>query len=165
MRRPALLLLLLLCGCNRGFFTASGSVASTGRTYRNDWKSTPQGCTRDPFDAQPGSHTSSILTFVWQDPGARNPLVDNRTAAPDAPMRLGFYRSSTSPAGYAASLETLRQGGIRLTPANCPRFFLRTEAHTEPNGQPSLSGEFELDCNTAIETHIAGHVTFAHCQY
>jgi hypothetical protein len=155
-------IVLVLSGCNRDFFQAHGMLASRGSRI-GSWSSTPEGCTRDPFDGLPPDQTTSIVTLLWEDPGIRNPLVNNRTSAPDAPSRLGFSRS---PVGVTARLETLRDAGIPLDSNVCRTLRLETEEHASrvPGGRPSLSGRMVLDCQ-AHGSQIVGDIQFENCHY
>ena len=129
--RPSRIILTLaaalaLSGCGRGFFTAHGTVASEG-TRRNTWRSTPQGCTRDPFDGLPADKSQSIATLLWADPATRDPKIDNRDTAPDAPMRLAFSHANPAsdvpnsachkPLRSFASLTSVRWPCVRTVSA------------------------------------------------
>jgi hypothetical protein len=151
--RPRLLLIaaaLGLTGCNRGFFAAKGAVASEGPARIDNWNSTPQGCIRAGI-AKP----NVLFAFVWENPGVRDPSVDNTWAAPDAPMRLEFSRAQP----VTATLQTIRHNGISLDAANCSVLRLQTSEHAD-----ALSGTVALDCS-AHGNHLTANVTFERCHY
>ena len=170
LTRPSLVLLALaitagLIGCGPPGFRAHGEVASAGPDDRDNWRSPPQGCSRDPFDSLPPDKSKSILTFVWEDPGMRDPKVDNTWAAPDAPMRLEFSRSDAPP-GVSATLHTRYKAGIPLDRRVCSTFHLETHEQPAkpPATRPLLAGELALDCR-ADGNHITANVRFEHCKY
>jgi hypothetical protein len=157
--------LLGVTGCWREPFRAQGTLASDGpgRTYR--WRSTPQGCTRDPFDGLPPNRSKSIVTLLWQNPGVRDPKLDNRDTAPDAPLRLDFSRTDSAP-GHSATLHTILKAGVRLDPGACGSFHFRTyEESADPPGGPSaLGGEVAFDCRVDGSRYTAD-VHFHGCEY
>ncbi len=163
--KPALLALLssllAVTGCGK-FFYARGSLASDGGTI-GTWSSTPQGCSRDPVDGRPPAQSSTVLTFLWNDPSMRDPLRDlHRFHAPNAPMRLELWREP----GYALKLDTVKTLHTRLDPTVCST--LKVETHetpkTIPEGRPTLSGTLQLDCRVA-DSHLTANIAFKRCDY
>jgi len=153
---------LALTGCNR-YFAAKGVVASP-EGHLGAWSSTPQGCTRDPFDGLPISQTSSILTFLWEDPGTYDPLRGpHRLTAPDAPMRLTLAHAGPA---YAIQIDTVKTEGTHFQSTACTTFALDTHEtpKTIPEGRPTLSGSLRFDCR-ANSSHITADIHFQRCQY
>jgi hypothetical protein len=160
----ALALVAGTTGCQPSF-RANGNVSSAGPAGKDNWRSAPQGCTRDAFDGLPPDKTRSIVTFLWEDPGMREPKMQNWWVAPDSPMRLEFSRADSGP-GISATLHTRYKAGIPLDPAVCGTFRLQTyeQLATAPATRPSLSGELALDCRVE-GNHINASVRFEHCEY
>jgi hypothetical protein len=158
----ALTLVLPFTGCGRGFFTVHGSLANQGGPG-NTWRTTPEGCTRDPFDGKPSDKSTSILTLLWQNPAIRNPHLTDPYKSPDAPLRLEFSRSTT---GVTATLHTRKRAGIALNASDCTLLRLDTEEHPprRANSLPSLSGTLALQCH-ANRSDISADLTFTGCQY
>ena len=157
-----LALLFAVAGCKRSF-TSQGSIASQGSGI-NTWHAQFQGCTRAPFDALPAGQTRSILTFIWQDPGIRDPAMDHHLLDhPDFPMRLEFSRSDR---GTVATLHTLRSAGILLDRTVCSTFDLQTQeqALATPGSRASLSGALALECGVK-QGHITANLHFENCKY
>jgi hypothetical protein len=153
---------LALTGCNK-YFAARGIVSSP-EGHLGAWSSTPPGCTRDPFDGLPISETSSVLTFLWQDPSIYDPLRGpHRFTAPDAPMRLTLSRAGTA---YAIGIDTVKTEGTHFDSIACTTFAAETHEtpKTIPEGRPSLSGTLRFDCRTAA-SHITANIRFNRCEY
>jgi hypothetical protein len=164
--KPATLALLAaslaLTGCGK-LFTAKGAIASDGG-FIGTWSATPQGCSRDPLDGLPAAESSTILTFLWDDPSVRDPLRDlHRFNAPNAPMRLELWRERR---GYALRLDTVKTHYTRLDPTVCST--LTVDAHesprTIPEGRPTLSGTINLDCRVS-DSRLTANINFQHCEY
>ncbi len=154
---------LALSGCDRGFFHASGTVASEGDRI-DTWRAAPQGCTRDPFDGQPVAETSSILTLLWQNPGLRDPKIDNTSTAPDAPLRMGFSRVGKGP--VVGRLQTKRHAGLPLDASDCGKLSLelQEQAARGAEARPSLAGHLVLECELKTG-RVTADVRFAGCQF
>jgi len=167
MRAGSILLATLLTGCSSTAFHVTGVVANDAPVLRDAYRSVPQGCTRDPFDGRPPGQSSSIATFVWEEPGMRDPSVDNRDTAPDAPLRLEFSHLSPDPSTpVVATLHTRYKPGIALSQKVCADFRFTAQEHPAraPETRPSLSGAFTLDCRVHGD-HITADVHFEHCDF
>ena len=152
-----------LLGCDQRFFSARGSVASSGGRLGN-WHSTPEGCSRDPFDGKPAADSASVATFLWEDPSVHDPDRDkNRYKAPDAPMRLEISRL---PGGLRASLTTVKIVGMRIDSSDCSQFRLeqRDEAPGVAGAKPALAGRLVMQC-TVAGGQVSADVRFDHCEY
>jgi hypothetical protein len=160
----ALALAAGVTGCEPSF-RAHGNVSSVGPASKDNWRSTPQGCTRDPFDGRPPDKTRSILTLLWEDPSMRDPKFYDTGTAPDSPMRLEFSRAD-SVSQISATLHTRYKAGVPLDTRVCSAFHLTTHEQPAqlPTTRPSLSGELALDCQAA-GNHIAASVRFQGCEY
>ncbi len=155
----AVIALFGLTGCGPPSFSATGFVSSEGGPL-GVWKSQPQGCSRDPFDGAAPARTTSILTFLWDDPAVRDPLRDlHRFTAPDAPMRLELAHGTT---GYTISLDTVKTRGTHLDLNVCQT--MQVEAREGPalipEGKPTLSGTLRFRCG-----QIRADVHFKRCEY
>jgi hypothetical protein len=158
----ALLAVCCVAGCTRDAFQSRGTIGSEGDRI-NNWRTKLEGCTRAPFDGLPIGQTRSILTFVWEDPGFRDPLMDRHLDHPDYPMRLEFSRGADGP---TATLHTMRSSGIPLNPKVCTTFDLKTseKPSATPEGRPSLSGQVQLECGVK-QGHIVADLHFDNCRY
>jgi hypothetical protein len=153
---------LALAGCNKDF-AVKGAVTSP-RGHLGNWSSTPLGCTRDPFDGLPISESTSVLTFVWQDPSIHDPLRGpHRFRAPDAPMRLAV--SHDGPA-YALQIDTVKTEGTHFDSTTCSTLAVDTHEipRTIPEGRPALSGTLRFDCSSD-RSRITANIRFDRCQY
>ena len=161
----ALAVLLATTGCQSEFFTEHGTMTSTG-TWRNTWQWYPQGCTRDPFDAQPMGQSKSIVTLLWENPGLRDVRLANKEHSPDAPLRLEFMPAPNAPGRVQATLHTINTGGILLDDKVCSTLKLTTQEHpaVRASGRPNLSGDLDLDCR-ANASHITAQISFERCEY
>jgi hypothetical protein len=167
MRGVSIPLVLLLTGCHSTAFHATGEVANDVPVLRDAYSSVPQGCTRDPFDGRPVGSSTSIAAFVWEEPGMRDPSIDNRDTAPDAPLRLEFSHRSPDPSSpVVATLHTRYKPGIALSEKVCADFRFTAQQHPPraPETRPSLSGAFTLDCRVDTD-HIVAEVHFRNCDY
>ena len=181
--RPALVALLallaVLSGCERGAFTASGKLSSTGGRL-GTWSGTPVSCTRTTFlgpvfspgglKRPAGSAQQTLLTFAWEDPTHYDPLRDvHMEKAGDAPMHLGLATrlGADRTEHIWASLDTLKHGmGLRMDETKCRVLKLeRTEKPSQVQGGRSvLEGRLTLDC-TAHGNHVQGDIAFSNCGY
>jgi hypothetical protein len=162
LRGLALLACLALAGCGR-YFSASGTVASSGGDL-GVWRQTPEGCSRDPFDGLPAAESSSVLSFLWNDPSVRDPLRDlHRSTAPDFPMRLELARV---PTGYTVRLDTVKTQGTHFDSRACTSFSV--EVHQAPpdiaEGKPTLAGRVRFICPANGGT-LTADVRFKRCDY
>ncbi len=151
--------LAALAGCGPDAFHAKGVVASEGGPL-GTWQSRPQGCSRDPFDGASSAQTSSILTFLWDDPAVRDRLRDlHRATAPDAPMRLDLARAGSS---YTIALDTVKTHGTRFDDATCKTIQVNTHEGPRiiPEGKPTLSGSVRFECG-----QVKADVHFERCEY
>jgi hypothetical protein len=163
--RSALLVLsLFLTGCIRRSFSSHGVVANSGPTSRDTWRSSPQGCTRDPSDGKPIGQSQTLFSLIWEDPGHRDPKLANRDKAPDAPLMLDVLQPPTGPT--VVILHTRYQAGMRLDAATCSQLRITTEEHpaVEPAPRPALSGTLTLNC-TLPGRSITAQVTFDRCEF
>ena len=163
VRSLALLACLALTGCDH-YFAASGVVTGHGGAL-GTWSSTPEGCSRDPFDGLPASESSSVVTLLWDDPGIRDPLRDlHRPTAPDAPLRLEIARTPES--GYTMQLNTVKTQGNRFDSHTCSRLIVDTRETPKaiPEGRPTLAGTVRFDCPTE-GGHVTADVHFKRCEY
>ncbi len=164
MKAAALLLALLgLTGCSH-YFHATGTLASDGGEI-GTFRSTPEGCSRDPADGLPASMSSTVLTFLWEDPAVRDiRLRDNhRQAAPNAPLRLEISRQGGA---YVLTLNAVKSVGTRLDGNTCTT--LRVDTQEGPpsvaEGRPTLGGTVQLECGVA-GSHIMADIRFERCEY
>ena len=155
---------LLLMGCNRHVFHASGTVSSEGAGL-GTWSKTPEACSRDPIDARPIDSTRSVASFFWEDPAGKDARLQRNFGrdAPDQPLRLDVMRDGTN---VAARLQTVKTPGTLLDRSNCLKLHVETQEHPAlyQNGRPTLTGHITLDCRAA-ESHIAADFTFERCEY
>ena len=151
---------IVTAGCGRYFF-ASGKVASSGGDM-GAWRSTPQGCSRDPFDGLPPGASSSVLTFLWNDPAVRDPLRDQHRV-PDTPMRLELERV---PTGYTIKMDTVKTHGTEFDSRTCNRFAVDVHeaAPDIPEGKPTLAGSVRFSC-PAAGGNLMADVRFKRCDY
>ena len=160
----ALLALLSITGCSRGFFTARGVLSSDGGTFGH-WSAKPQGCSRDPIDSRPSATSASIASFFWENPADHdiNLRDQNAPRAPDAPLRLDFL---TEKGGVIARFETVKTAGTRLDPTVCTTLSLQTNESpaTYANGRPTLAGTVHLDCRLK-GSHLTGNFQFRRCEF
>ena len=155
---------LLFTGCNRHVFNAEGKVSSEGSGL-GTWSKTPEGCTRDPFDARPVETTNAIASFFWEDPAGKDARLQRNFGrdAPDQPNRMDVMRDH---GGFAVRLQTVKTAGTLLDRSNCLK--LDVETHEQPaayaNGRPALAGHIVLDCRAA-ESRITADFSFQRCEY
>ena len=163
------LVLMLTCisagglGCGRGEFTRSGFVAVEGGALRS-WSSAPLGCTRAAFDGKPDAETSSIATFIWEDPGAHELRWNyNLPDSPDRPLRLEIGREG---GGFSAGLTTKKTEGTRIVSADCARFEVQTwqEPPLIAGARPSLTGRLQMDCK-AKDGRVTADLRFRRCEF
>lgn len=174
MKRAAALavVLLSLAGCSRNFFTATGQVGTDGPSPTLEgpafgaWSSTPQGCSRDPMDAQPDSSTSTVASFFWKNPAIDNIMLrDNRMAhTPDAPEELNLLRAADG--GLSVRIKTVKSRGWLLRPQDCTRLEVETreEGPAFVGGRSSLGGTVHFSCS-AKGSRVWGDFTFSRCEY
>jgi hypothetical protein len=162
--RAALLLLLSISGCSRGFFTARGVLTSDGGTFGH-WSSKPQGCSRDPIDSRPSATSASIASFFWEDPAAHHITLRDQNAphAPDVPLRLDLLREDGT---ITARFQTVKTPGTRLDATVCTTLAIQTTESpaTYTNGRPTLSGTVQLDCRLK-GSHLTGNFHFQNCEF
>ncbi len=153
-------------GCERGSFRAQGALSSVGGAL-GTWRSTPAGCSRDPFDALPIGESRSVVTFLWEDPAAHeSDFVRDRDrfTRDDAPLRLEIAHEGV---GWAGSLIMVRaKGGVRLDAGDCTTLRLETEERpaSHPEGKPSLRGALTMDC-WLNGSHLMGDLQFSGCSF
>jgi hypothetical protein len=161
LRCLPLMACLALTGCR--YFAASGDVASSGGDL-GAWRSSPEGCSRDPFDGLPQGKSRSVLVFLWNDPSERDPLRDlHRPTAPDAPMRLEL---ESVPTGYNLKLDTVKTEGTRFDSRACSSFAVDVH-ETAPDireGKPTLAGTVRFSCPANGGT-LSADVRFKRCDY
>ena len=153
---------LTLPGCG-SYFTASGKIASSGGDL-GTWRESPEGCSRDPFDGLPAGESSTILTFLWNDPGVRDPLRDlHRSTAPNFPMRLEVARA---PTGYTLKLDTVKTKATEFDSRTCTSFVVETQeaAPDIREGKPTLAGSVRFSCPANGGT-LTADVRFKRCDY
>ncbi len=160
-----LLVTVLACltGCFRYVFSAHGTVASDGGAL-DQWDSKPQGCSRDPQDSLPIGQTSTLFTFLWEDPASHDPAREqHRAIAPDAPKRLDVARTGS---GLTATLNTVKTHGTVFDSSNCSLLHVDTQQHKPDirEGKSSLAGHLQMDCRTQ-GSHLTADVTFLRCEY
>ena len=168
----ALALLFALTGCSRNFFHATGQVGTDGPSPTlegpafGSWASTPQGCSRDPIDAQPDSRTATIASFFWKNPAIDNIMLrDHRMAhTPDAPDEINLLRDPAG--GYDVRIKTVKTGGWLLRPQDCTRMDIDTheQGPAFAGGRSSLGGTVHFSCS-AKQSHVWGDFTFSRCEY
>ena len=162
LRGLPLLACLALTSCNR-YFSANGTLASSGGDL-GTWRWTPQGCSRDAFDGLPAGASSSVVTFLWNDPGVRDPLRDlHRATAPDVPMRLEVERV---PTGYTLKLDTVKVQGTQIDSRVCSSFAVDVHqaAPDLPEGKPTLAGRVRFQCPSNGGT-LTADIRFQRCAY
>ena len=150
-------------GCDRGFFQASGYVASAGGRL-GVWYATPDACSRDPFDGRAIGETASLATFLWEDPSIHDPLRDqHRAKAPDAPRRMDVARAGT---GYSVVLATVKTEGTRIDPADCAVLRVTTweQAPQVKGARNSLAGQLQMDCEVD-GGHVTADLRFSRCEF
>ena len=156
---------LLLClaaaglsGCGPTFFSAKGTLSSTGGQL-DQWKETPLGCHRDVFDGD----TSKLMTFSWGNPNAQDPdrQVHDRTR-PAFPVLLSLEKDG---AGLKGHLQTSKGGEADLNAGVCKVISLQTKEHSKGFAEmhPTLNGTLTLDCQTA-GSHITSDIVFKQCE-
>ncbi len=161
--RASLLGLLCLPGCEHGFFTATGFLASDGGAL-GTWRSAPLACSRDPFDGAPIGTSTSVATLLWEDPSVHDPWRDeDRPHAPDAPMRLELTRDAGA---YRAVLTTVKTLGTPITQDECTRFSLESweQPPASAKARPSLAGHLLMDCRVH-GSHVTADLAFRHCEF
>ena len=155
---------LLFTGCNRHVFQANGAVSSHGGSM-GTWSKTPEGCSRDPFDARPVETSNSVASFFWEDPAGRDERLRRNFGrdAPDQPFRLDIMRDGDR---FAARLQTVKTPGTLLDRQNCLQLHVETNEWPPAyqTGRPTLAGHVTLDCRAA-ESHITADFVFERCEY
>ncbi len=167
-RRGLLSCFLLGCllaggGCDRHFFRAQGFVASEGGAL-GVWRSTPEACTRAPFDGRPPGESESIVTLLWEDPSLHDPMRDqHRAKAQNAPLRLELARDGQ---GYRVGLVTVRNAGMRIESADCAVLRVNTEEEVPvvAGAREGLGGRVEMDCRVR-GSHVTADVLFVRCEF
>jgi hypothetical protein len=163
----ALPCLLPVAGCGPQFFSAKGTIASSGGAL-GQWSGTPVMCSRDEFDGD----SSKLATFMFSPPQNNDPDRNlHRDREPNSPMRLKLAKNGDS---YIAQLETMKpiagadvfksMDGVVLDQSNCKTIrFDRTE-HMATMGQfhKPISGEVVLDCSV-IQSHVTADIKFKQC--
>lgn len=161
---PALFLLVLLTGCEHRFFSVAGSISSDGGGL-GEWKSSPQGCSRDPLDGAPAAKSNTVATFFWQDPRIVARVRDlQQVAIPDAPLRLEVRKAGT---GLNAILYTVKVNGpIALDPSVCSDISLSSHeiGPQIKGGHPALAGRLKLDCQLR-DSHLKANLRFSGCEF
>ena len=163
-------LLAGLVGCRMNGFRARGELASAGGEL-GTWRSTPIGCSRDPFDGLPPGESKSVVTLIWEDP-ARNDsdMVRDRDrwTRQDAPLRLELGRGAKGNAGsYIGSLAMVRATGTtRLDGSVCKELSVETSERPGrfEESKPALSGTLRMDCRVK-GSRLTGAVRFEGCKY
>lgn len=154
----ALLTLLAIIGCGPTFFSAKGTLASTGGSL-DQWSQTPIGCHRDVFDGD----TSKLVTFSWANPNANDPdrAVHDKTR-PAFPILLSVEKDGAS--GLKGHLQNSRAAEATFSSSTCKTFTLTTRERSKgfAEAHPSLDGSLTLDCTTS-GSHITSDVAFKHC--
>ena len=128
------------------------------------WRTTPEGCTRDPFDGLPASESTSVLTFLWDDPGIRDPLRDlHRPTELDLPLRLQVARAA---GGYSLQLDNVKTRGTHFDSGTCATLTVETHEtpRTLPEGKPTLAGSIRFDCPTD-GGRVTADIHFQRCEY
>ena len=152
-------LLLALAGCGPTFFSAKGTLDSSGGSL-DKWSQTPLGCHRDVFDGD----TSKLMTFSWGNPNANDPdrSVHDKTR-PAFPVLLNIAKDGSG--GYTGHLQTSKAGEASFSTSTCKTFALTTKERSKGFAEmnPPLDGKLTLDC-TAAGSHITGDLTFKHCE-
>ena len=156
-------ILLATAGCDRRFFKATGYVASEGGEL-GVWHSTPDACSRDPFDGKAIAETNSLLAFIWEDPSMHDPMRDqHRAKAPDAPLRLELARHG---AGLSLSIATVKSRSAYFVSSDCAVLDVNTweQAPAVPGARGSLAGRLRVDCRTPAN-HVAADLSFQRCEF
>ena len=142
-------------------------MASEGGALRN-WRSAPAGCTRAAFDGRPDGETdgetSSIATFVWEDPSVHDLKSDYHLPdSPNGPLRLELARDQ---GGFSAGLTTKKTEGTRILSADCALFEVKTwqEAPVIAGARPSLAGRVRMDCR-AEGGRVTADLWFRRCEF
>ena len=128
------------------------------------WRSTPDACTRDPFDGRPLSESDSIATLLWEDPSLHDPNRDqNRPKAANAPLRLEVARDG---GGYRVGLVTVKNEGTRIGSADCSVLSVETveQAPVTSGARSALKGRVQMDCQVR-GSHVTANVRFERCEF
>jgi len=160
-----LLGLLLVCasGCEHHFFDVHGNIASDGGELLA-WRTSPQGCSRDPADGGSPENTATVATFLWEGPTRKDRPEQHKGRSTPGPLRLEIARSGT---GFVGSLTaTSHPNGVTLDGSVCKDLTLET--HPGPpqfsGGKPTLAGTLVLDCMTH-GSHVTANLRFSGCTY
>lgn len=150
--------LVAFLGCGPSFFTAKGTVSSSGGQL-GSWSVTPIACNRDEFDGD----SSKLITMLFRPPQSNDPDRDlHRDQQPDSLLQLQVAKNGS---GYMAQLKTMKGMENTLVDAsNCKKLTLdRTEHSAGMTGlRPTLNGELTMDC-TVKQSHVTADVTFKKC--
>ena len=163
--KSGLLLLTLLTGCHRHFFSARGQIGSDGPAFGH-WTRGLMGCSRDPKDALPDAQTRTVATFIWEHPLDHDPQYNgfHDPPAPDVPMQFNVLRADSG--GYDLRLQTFFTDGTLITAKDCSK--LQVETHEQgpamPGGRPSLAGSVVAECRVK-ESRMWADFSFERCEY
>ena len=157
-------------GCGPQFFSAKGTVSSSGGLL-GQWSATPVMCSRDEFDGD----SSKLATLMFAPPKNDDPDRNlHPERAPNGPADIHIAKNGN---GYIAQLSTMKpintgneadvfknMQGIVLDSSKCKTLTFDRQEHSASMGSmhKPISGELVMDCQV-YQSHITADIKFKQC--
>jgi hypothetical protein len=162
-------LFLSMMGCGPQFFSAKGTVDSSGGAF-GKWSASPAMCSRDEFNGD----SSQLVTFMFGAPKNDDPDRDVHPGSRQVgPMTLKIAKDGDAYMAKLMTNGTIDTGnpmdamknmqGVTLDPSSCKTFtFDRSEHMNLGHIHKPLSGHVVMDC-TKYNSHITADFKFSAC--